>query len=766
MGVIYTGIVITLALPLAVDQRFIFPYVFTKALVFHLAIDIMLLAYLIMLCVNSFYKPRLNFLFYIISAFVAWAFIASYFGPDFYFSFWGDLERGEGLIMWLYLLVYFIILSSVIQNIFQWMIFFDISLFASLMVALFALGQVFGMESILNTTGERVASTIGNPAFLATYLIFQMALAAYLFFKRNFSFHKIYYGALFFLFLFILILTRTRGAAIGVFFGIIFGIGAWWFLEPAENRKRIAKIFLPIFFILIALFSVLFINRQSEWARRIPAINNLVSITLTERTAQTRLVTWQAAWLGWREKFFLGHGLESFSYVFDQRFPPIIYEDEGSQVWFDRAHNLIFDRGVTTGIVGLALYLIFILYPLFFFLRKYKRDNEKKVFVAIFSGLIVAFFIQDLLVFELVTTYAILFFVWAFFGSIMYPKNTVQFSEKKKTAIWQYAVCLIYFLVLWPLMKTVDIAPARASAWVSEAMNYDPKTTDFFKIVDTFKQGLAIKTHGLPELLIHYIDFVGTQVAQVGEVVPKAREVVEYTDNQVEALVKMRPNDTRSILVAMRNYNYTYAAMPEKKVERLQKALSYFPDLTRLSPERPQVYREAGYSYLYLYRYYKERKEQEKADEAYREAEKYLNMAVEKNPEVLELYFNLVMIYLNAEKNDKVQEVVETMDKKNLAFRDQPFIGQLIKLAIGNKNYHWSAYFTQEYLRTWGFKTNEEKLPVMIDLALSYAYDGEDEKAIETAQEIKELGDDTQKKQVDIFIADVKAGKYKQVNSQ
>src|SRR5690606_8564060 len=90
-------------------------------------------------------------------------------------------------------------------------------------------------------------------------------------------------------------------------------------------------------------------------------LRRLATISLTDTTTESRLTTWQASLSGWIKEpkiFFLGTGLENYYYVFNKNFPIEIYKKAGSQIWFDRAHNIILDIGVTTGIFGLLTYLL------------------------------------------------------------------------------------------------------------------------------------------------------------------------------------------------------------------------------------------------------------------------------------------------------------------------------------------------------------------------------------------------------------------------
>ncbi|MBN1778955.1 MAG: O-antigen ligase family protein [Candidatus Buchananbacteria bacterium] len=751
LWIIYICVGITLVAALLIDNRFFFPFIFTKVLVFRLAVEIMLLAYLFLIYRNRQYLPRFNFLSVVLLLFVIIAFFSSVFGVDFHLSFWGDIERGEGLILWLHLLAYFFILSSVFRKENYWLPFFDFSLLVSLFVSAFALAQLFGAESILNTTGSRVASTIGNPAFLAAYLLLNLGLAIYLLFRRHNIYLKIYYSILSLLFIFIMVQTQTRGAIVGLAIGLFLALVLWLF--KASNKK--VRIWAGGGILIILVISFLFYSaRNSNFIKNNQALARIASISLQERTAETRLATWQAAWQGVKERPFFGYGLENFTYVFDRHFPAIIYEDQGSQVWFDRAHNIIFDRAITVGIAGLIVYLLFIFSPVFYLNRKEKFKTSMSLPI-IMVGLIIAFFVQDLFVFEAVTTYIMLFFVWSFM-SIFATDFKFKWPQQGANRIIGLLPFITYLIFISPLIYLVNIKPAQANLDAATAIvDSQNGTNDFFKVVDQFKNVLAIDTYGIPEYRIQFIQFVDQNLANLGPVALSVIPILNYADQQVDIQLIDQPNNAKNYLLAMRHYNYTFASLPEQKFDRLQKALSYLPKLEELSPDRPQVYQEAGYSHLYLYRNYKDQNNLDQAGQEVALAEQYFNRVIDINPQVVESYSNLIMLYLNTNDNEKIQKTVDEMVDLAPNYQKPSYLNNFINLSVGNKNYYWAQYFVERWL-----EVDPENLDLFTQLALAYAYQGKDQQAIDTANKIKAINGQYSD-QADLFIQDVKAGKYK-----
>ena len=756
LGVLYFGLALTLFVPLVLDNTFFFPFVQPKIVSFRIIIEVLITFYLGLCVINKEYVPKRNFILMALALFIAWSFAPSIFGIDFSLSFWGDMERGEGIISWLHFLAYFIMLSSVIKTEKIWHILFDISLGVTIFVSLLAVGQIFHFDIFYNTTGERISSTIGNAAFFAAFLILQLGLALYLLIKRKQNFFKIYYFLAAFLFLYVIFNTQTRGAVLGLVAGFIVSIIILLLSKTNNLKQRIVAS--SALLALIVFSGIAYTYRESEFIKSTP-LYRVLSISLEEKTAQTRLATWNAAWVGWKEKFVTGYGMENFGYVFNKYFPPTIYEDEGSQVWFDRAHNFILDRGVTTGIVGLFLYLSFISYPIYFFARYFMKNEEEKNISILFIGLIVAFVVQNLFIFENAVNYFTLFFLYSFFAFLIARRKATSISKNIKTLDFALKVIFaIYIIAIWPIMNTTNIKPTYAGKLVASALDADPNKYSFFDIVKVFKTVFEVRTYGAPEFQLKFIEFVDNNLANAGQVVPDVLPILEYTDNQTAELLAAKPNDVKYYLLTMRHFNYTFASISEKKFERLNRALTFFPIMQKLSPTRPHVYQEAGYSHLYKFRNFKEDNDLENAAKEYDQAEKLFQEAVGLNPKVVESHINLIMLYLNrgAEDNNKIQNEVEAMDSSGAAFRTYDYLKNLISLSRNNESFLWIEKFSK--MLTEIYPQDDQ---VWIDIALAQAYQGKNDEAIETAKKVIEYGGEGKKDQVDQFIKEVRAGKYK-----
>ncbi|OGE80365.1 MAG: hypothetical protein A2826_02825 [Candidatus Doudnabacteria bacterium RIFCSPHIGHO2_01_FULL_43_23] len=749
LWIIYVGTALTLALPLFVDNGFFFPFVTSKAFAFRIIVEIMLLAFFFLAFTNPDFRLKRNPLVVIFSLFIFVAFVSSLIGQNFYGSFWGDMERSDGLFLLLHLLAYLIILLSVFREAKTWHKLFDISLGVAVLISFFAIAQILQLDNVLATSGSRADATFGNPSFLAGYMIFQIAIAAILFIVRRSKVARIYYAGVAVLFTWVILATQTRGAILGLLAGIVAAtlILAW----TKRDNKTIKYSSLGVFFMIVVVVGGLMLARSQSFVQDSEILRKMTTFSLSDRTIETRLVTWQAAWEGWKEKPLLGFGLENFNLVFDKNFPPIIYEDEGSVVWFDRAHNVIFDRGVTTGFIGLLLFLSFLFYPAYYLFRYTLRDPENRNIAIILIALSIAYFIQDLFVFETITTYISLFFILSYIGALYLPKKETS-SFFSKDLFWKI-VFGVYVIGLLPLLWFGTLAPASANRAVAEALRSNPNEDSLEVILERFDRAKQKGTYVQKEFRIQFAEFIVNNLGNAGPVNQAVMPIVLDVEEVLKKQIEEYPEDTKSYLLAMRYYNAMRQAVPGEEIERLDRALEMYPKLEELSPTRPPVPQEAGYTYRFLYEEYILKGKPSDAQDALEKSEQYFSQAIELNPAVVESYINLFSLYLKSQQADKAQALIQEAQERAPKFFNTQYLNRLLEVSKNNQNIEWILFFSKKIV-----EKNPTSVEAMIDYALSFAYLGQRQKATEIAEQLRGLG--VAEEEVDQFIANVNSGFY------
>jgi len=125
---------------------------YPKSLFFKSVIELALLLYLFLVLIDKKYLPKRNLLLYSILAFDGLMIVSSLFGVNFGRSFWGDMQRGEGIILHLHLFAFFAIASGIFCGREEWINLFKASALVSFISAISGIMQQLGWASFYNVT--------------------------------------------------------------------------------------------------------------------------------------------------------------------------------------------------------------------------------------------------------------------------------------------------------------------------------------------------------------------------------------------------------------------------------------------------------------------------------------------------------------------------------------------------------------------------------------------------------------------------------------
>lgn len=438
-----------------VSTSTLFPFIVGKYVWFRTSVALATIFFLLgtLLNPNEFARLKVgerlkNPLIVAVGIFVAVFLLACLFGVDPAMSFWSNFERGEGGFQMLFLFLFFVLLVALFREEKDWRRIFGWSLVGAMLMALYGVGaglkyvdaaqggpfsQTFAnfVGSSFSDVGFRFAGSIGNPAYVATYLVFIFFYLAYLFVTKYrhqlLSLGAISYYVLAVFYLVFFFLAATRGAFLGL------AAAAFLFLAyVAYSSQRWRKTLLVFGGVLLALLISAVVFRSSPFVQGIPGFSNIsrvLDISFKAKTFQDRTIIWKMAWDGFKERPILGWGAENFIYVFDTHFNPAYFKPaEGFGAWFDRAHSIFLDHLVEAGLLGLLSFLaIFVAYYYQFFkkwiVHKAHHDKKAELFEQrsrslVLEGLMcvlpVAYLVQGLVLFDVLLTYLNLFLFLAF----------------------------------------------------------------------------------------------------------------------------------------------------------------------------------------------------------------------------------------------------------------------------------------------------------------------------------------------------------------
>ena len=428
-------------LPLFVSGSLLFPFISGKNFAFRIIVEIVFCLWLILAVWDRQYRPKQSLIFYAVLSFVSVVALATLFGVDPYQSFWSNFERMDGLINLLHLGAFFTILISVFKTKSSWRNYFYVSLAANTLVLFYGFAQLWGMAQI-HQGGVRLDASLGNAAYLATYCLFHIFIATYLFFQQR-SLRWIF-GISIIANLIILYFTATRGAILGLIGGVL--LTSLVLVLRNWKQPKIRKVALSVFLVTLVMIGLFWAFKDSSFVKSSPVLSRFASISITETTTQSRFLVWQMAWQGFKEKPVLGWGPGNFGHVFAKYYNPLMWRQEP---WFDRAHNIIFDWLINAGALGLISYLFIFVVAAYYLLKKIWQPNEEEpkvisqnkkdnklnfdsqevVGVAALLGLLSAYFFQNLFVFDNLTSYFLFFLILAYIHFV-YTTSTPEADKK------------------------------------------------------------------------------------------------------------------------------------------------------------------------------------------------------------------------------------------------------------------------------------------------------------------------------------------------
>ena len=458
---IIIGLAIIAFIPLYIENSFFFLFITGKAFAFRILVEIIFAIWLILILrekgtsiigTDRSIAPRINYISIAITCFTIIVLIADLLGFNPLRSIWSNFERMEGWITIIHLWAYFFVASSIFGNSSEknsegrkyWNIFLNVILFAGTLTAFYGLFQFFGLADV-HQSASRVDASLGNSAYMAVYMIFMSFISIYLIFvsikqkinKKDGSIALLsIYSLLFILFSFILFQTATRGSAFGWIGGIfivcgiiaIFGGG----MSSDNEEKKIYNILRYISICIISLIIIfgatVYINKDSSWVKGNEALNRLSSITLSSLKGEGRAFIWPMAVrniFNNPKTIVIGVGQENFNYIFNKDYNPLMY---GQEQWFDRAHSVFLDWLVASGLLGLIIYLSFYILSLVY-IWKSNLDLGQK---ASLTGLIIAYGIHNVFVFDNQTSYVMFFTILAFISSITISKTYSWLGHSNK----------------------------------------------------------------------------------------------------------------------------------------------------------------------------------------------------------------------------------------------------------------------------------------------------------------------------------------------
>jgi len=565
--IIKLGTYLILFTPLIISARFFFPFVGPKSLYFMALVEIIFFTWLFLITFDSRFRPRFNKILGILIIFLIILIISATLGVDPSYSFWSKFERMTGILMMLHLLAFFLVISSTFEEK-DWRQIFAVSIFVEVIVGVIAL--------MSKNPAMRGGGTIGNDSFLGTYLLFNLFLALYLIFKNAF---KTYASICFSIMFLCLFLSGARAAKLSFFGGMIL-FSFLWLIFYQKGKLRLVGIFLLIISIISVICFIFFALQPGSFVRK-----GIIEKEVGE-TFGGRFVVWQKAWENFLARPLLGWGPENFEFAFTKNYNPCMGTPGcGADIWYDRAHNIIFDTLVTSGILGMLAYLGIFVLTFYTLWKNYFRKKFDFWTPGIFTVLLISYSVQNLTVFDMVSSYMMFFLI---LGFIARKEGVLDFEIKTVSFIYLILIFIIFPLsflkfVIFPFKTdTSTIFAIRAKPFSEERLSLYEKTLSFS----------PVGRHQIREFFVE-----STLSAKISGEIPQEniKREFDFLTRELEKSVKECPLNFRAYLKLGQLYN-VYSRYDPSKIQEAERALK---KAIEVSPANQQGYWNLAQTKIY-----------------------------------------------------------------------------------------------------------------------------------------------------------------------
>lgn len=359
------------------------PYLVSRSRVYFFWISIIFLLICYLYSVISG-ERKINYIDYLFYFLIASLFVSTTFAVNFRISFFGEDARYEGLLT----LVNYYLLALNAKNLISpkykkniLKCFVCLGIFQALYSILQAMTPFTFLNNKFSGGAYMAMGLCSNPNFFGAYMAMQLSIMTIYYIKTG----KLKYLGVYALFSVALYLACSSGPLLGFVLSFI--------LFTIICRKQFKRVLLLVCVFLLTCFitdsSLKFIHEDllgnkmsdryvisTDIAETVEKIEN----DNFESVGSGRIKLWLNTLPLLKEYWLTGCGLDNFGEVYPQN----------GSVYFDKAHNVYLQMGVTNGLIPLVVYMTICL---FVFLKGFKLKNTYSIalFMAFVSYCILAF---------------------------------------------------------------------------------------------------------------------------------------------------------------------------------------------------------------------------------------------------------------------------------------------------------------------------------------------------------------------------------------
>lgn len=402
---------------LVISKVVVYEYSNPKLFAIELGLAVVLALILFLFPLQTYQKILRQPLVWGIGLFLFGFIVSTVTSIDITTSLFGNIDRGTGL--------FFIAIVSLAS----------ISLGATLtkeqarkyiLLPISITGVLISLSIYIEQLGWKVLSNAANAGFLGnsssagTYLLIAFFVSLYLFLSSGNYRTKWFYGiamaitlinTVFINFSFFRnpskglfgIVGDAKGATIAIVFGLMVALAALLITSQKKIRKTVGIVFLIAIIVGITAGIVQLVQPQSR-------LHNWFVAQETD----VRFIYWNIALKGFGAHPLIGTGPETYGYTYQKYFDPIVMLPKHSaEIWSNKPHNAYLETLSERGIIGSIGYIALLVSMIVSVVMIYKNDRDRKLLVVI-SGLVGAYMVNNLIYFDTITSYLLLFMVMAF----------------------------------------------------------------------------------------------------------------------------------------------------------------------------------------------------------------------------------------------------------------------------------------------------------------------------------------------------------------
>lgn len=468
------GLFLIPLLPVYVENHFFFPYITGKNFAFRIIVELVFAAWILLACYEKQYRPKFSWIVGGFLALLGVMAVADALGVYPLQSFWSNFERMDGYVTLLHIFMMMLVMGSVFTTQKLWNVFLHVCVAVATLVALYGLAQYNGLVS---GTRVRVDSQLGNAAYMAIYMLFNIFILFWLAVQNKYLSYRLIYIAVAGVLGYTLLLTGTRGTFLGLVGGTAVTLAYISFFgrKYPELRKVAIGAFIVVAIAGIGFYAV----RDTQFVQNQPALARIANISLGSDLV-VREAIWKMAIAGIKERPILGWGQSNFNFVFNKYYDPSIYYAES---WYDRTHDIFFDWLITGGILGLIAYFSIFFAALYYLFWQPIFSKEEPVFNVlergVLIGLLVGYLIHNLVVFDNIISYIFYGTILALVHSrVARPIARIEAPVFDTELISQFmapiviliTIAVVYFVNVPGIQASGDIIKAMTAPTVAERL--------------------------------------------------------------------------------------------------------------------------------------------------------------------------------------------------------------------------------------------------------------------------------------------------------